>query len=185
MSVRGRPALAPLELALALLFVFMVLALNVIQHKTHVETFGQYAVMVTWPSSRHQDVDVYVRDPHGQIVFYNRLAAGSMQLEHDDQGTLETNYGHGTDFERVVIRQPDAGEYTVNVHDYTSYGTLPVDVMVELWRLRGDDAKLISQKVTLPNVGDERTAFRFRLDAQGDYAGSNRLQTSLLGSVSP
>lgn len=178
---RGRPALAPLDLALALLFVFMVLALDVIDKKPpSVTTYGQYAVTVTWPA-RPDDVDTYVRDPQGEIVWYGASQTGAMQLEHDDLGTSESGYGrHRDNVERVVIRQSTTGEYVVNIHYYQARDRGPLPVTVELWDLRGNDRLLLTRKVTLYREADERTVFRFRLNTSGQYAGMNTLPVSLL-----
>ena len=181
---RGRPALAPLELALALLFVFMVLALDVIDKKPpSVTTYGQYAVTVTWPD-RPDDIDTYVRDPQGGIVWFGSTQVDAMQLEHDDLGTSDSGYGAGRpNTERVVIRQSTPGEYVANVQYYDARDKGPVPVTVELWDLRGNDRLLLTRTVTVSWPGDERTAFRFRLDQHGQLAGSSTLPVSLLRSV--
>lgn len=178
---RGRPALAPLELALALLFVFMVIALTIIdQRPPSVTTYGQYAVTVTWPA-RPDDIDTYLRDPSGTIVWYGASQVDAMQLEHDDLGTSSSGYGHGAvNSERVVIRQSSPGEYVVNVHYYNARDRGPVPVTVELWDLRGNDKRLLTRNVTMSLPGDERTAFRFRLNQHGEYVASNTLPVSLL-----
>lgn len=179
---RGRPALAPLDLALALLFVFMVLALDVINRKPpSVTTFGQYAVTVTWPGDRGDDIDTYVRDPQGDTVWYGAAQVDAMQLEHDDLGTTISGYGYGRpNTERVVIRQSTAGEYVANVQYYAATDKGAVPVTVELWDLRGNDKLLLTRRVSVSWPGDERTAFRFRLNQRGEYAGSSTLPVSLL-----
>src|SRR5438270_13509764 len=45
-----------------------------------VTTFGQYAVTLT--SKTSDDVDLYVRDPQGDIAWYGSLQAGALSLEH-------------------------------------------------------------------------------------------------------
>lgn len=153
------------------------------KEKPHIQTFGQYAVTVTWPGTSRDDVDTYVRNPEGDIVWYASQETGGMHLEHDDVATNGSGYRGEENFERVVVRQVETGEYTVNVHLYARRDTGSVPVTVDLWRLRGSDERLLEQKVTLTREGDEQTAFRFKLDARGDYTGSNRLQASLVGSA--
>src|SRR5205085_12555882 len=43
-----------------------------------VTTFGQYAVTLT--SKTSDDVDLYVRDPQGDIAWYGSLQAGALSL---------------------------------------------------------------------------------------------------------
>jgi hypothetical protein len=49
--------------------------------RSSVTTFGQYAVTMT--AKTPDDLDLYVRDPHGDIAWYGSLQAGPLSLEHD------------------------------------------------------------------------------------------------------
>lgn len=151
------------------------------QHPPAVTTYGQYAVTVTWPAVRDDDVDTYLRDPQGEIVWYGSLQVGALQLEHDDLAVGDSGYGKGQpNYERVVIRQSTAGEYVVNVHLYARRDSGPVPLLVQLWDLRGHDRVLLSRTLNLNDQGDEQTVFRFSLNRGGDLAGTNRLPVSLL-----
>ena len=50
-------------------------------------TDGDYAILMEWPNVSPDDVDLYVRDPAGNIAFFSSRDVGLMHLEHDDQGT--------------------------------------------------------------------------------------------------
>src|ERR1700745_4042648 len=49
--------------------------------KPSVTTFGQYAVTMTAKTA--DDIDLYVRDPQGDIAWYGSLQAGALSLAHD------------------------------------------------------------------------------------------------------
>ena len=184
--MRGRRTLAMIVvvdfLAALTLMQQAIIARSTIEKKPPaVQTFGQYAVTVTWPGNRHDDIDTYVRDPAGGIVWYAATQVDAMQLEHDDLGTQGSGYGQGQQQEeRVVIRQATPGEYVVNVHYYRANDSRPVPVSVALWDLRGNDRLILTRQVTLAQQGDERTVFRFTLNQRGEMTGSNRLPVSLL-----
>lgn len=152
-----------------------------------IDTFGQYAVEITWPAARRDDVDMYVQDPAGNIASYWKADIGLMHLEHDDLGESSDRQRHGAEVatvqdnrERVVLRGVLPGEVTVNVHAFQKAGTTPCPVTVKLYRLRGADRSLLERRVTLTHTNQELTAFRFTLDASGELRGHNQLTKMLV-----
>lgn len=155
----------------------------------HIQTFGQFAVTTTWPAGSNNDVDLYVRDPNGNICYFGALTIGLMTLEGDDLGTatsgtetLPDGRKVVTDYngERTVLHGIVPGEYTVNVQMYQQNDPGMTPVTVQLWSLRGNDEMLHEQKVVLNKTGDEITAFRFTLDAAGHVSNINRLPAHLV-----
>jgi hypothetical protein len=153
-----------------------------------IDTLGQYAVEVTWPSARDDDVDTYVEDPAGNIAWFNDSDVGLMHLEHDDLGTSSDVLAHGSNAatvrdnrERVVMRGVLPGEVTVNVHAYRSEGR-PYPVTVKLYRLRGADTVLLTRLLTLDHEGQEVTAFRFTIDGRGRLIDHNQLSKQLVAT---
>lgn len=178
---RGRPGLAPLELALALLFVFMVLALHVIEKTSSVTTYAQYAVTMTAQTA--DDVDLYVRDPAGNIAWYGALQAGPVSLVHDSIPGATDPVSDG-EHEETVLRESAPGEYVANVHYYSASDRKPVVATVKLWDLRGSDKVILTRQVTLTREGQQVTAFRWRLNREGRFAGSSTLAADLLRQAS-
>ncbi len=159
--------------------------------KESLETDGLYAIVATWPNEADDDVDLYVQDPAGNLIYFNRTAVELMHLEYDDRGTLGdramTSSGEvkvDTNRERAVIRGGMAGEYVVNVHMYAKRRAAPTTVKISLYRLRGDDTEILAKERTLNGDQDEATAFRFTLAADGTMTGSNELPISLTRNVS-
>jgi hypothetical protein len=178
MRWRAFPAFAAVDFLSCLLVVFVAVAL--LSRPPEVKTFGSYAVVATWPSG-DGDVDLYVRDPTGNLCWFHQTQAGQMHLEHDDLGTAGTGYGKGRpNVERTVLSGTAPGEYVVGARLFLqSRGTPRVPVSVELWNLQGDDRKLKSRTVFVARTGDERTPFRFTLDGSGNVAGFSYLPASL------
>ena len=186
MRSRSPIAWAALDLAACLILVIYTLIAPV--HKKHhrptISTLGLYAITATWPKGSNDDVDLYVRDPKGNIVFFSASSQGQMQLEHDDRG-CSSGSGYGThncvNYERVVLRGFDPGEYTVNVEMFAKNDSGVTPVTVRLYRLAGHDTVLKTVTVKLQRLGSERTAFRFEMNAQGVVTGYNDLQRPLTG----
>lgn len=141
-----------------------------------VTTFGQYAV--TMSSKTPDDIDLYVRDPQADIAWYGGLQAGPLSLEHDTIPGVTDPVSAG-EHELTVVREATKGEYVANVFAYTA--TRPARVTVELWDLRGFRKRvLLRRTLTVSRPGQQETAFRWRLNAAGDYSGHNLLPADLL-----
>jgi hypothetical protein len=182
--------IAAFDLLVCLLVVYM-LQQNPKATPPRIETFGQFAIIDSWRSGSDDDVDLYVRDPRGNICYFAAPSVGLMHLEDDDLGTANSNtYDQNgetvtvpTNGERTVIRGIIPGEYTVNVQMYLAATPGQKPVQVELWTLRGNDRKLLGRTVTLGDSGSEETVFRFTLDAAGHVSNINRLRTRFTQSA--
>ena len=141
-----------------------------------VTTFGQYAVTLT--SKTSDDVDLYVRDPQGDIAWYGSLQAGALSLEHDMVPGVTDPVKSG-EHELTMIREATPGEYVANVHVYN--GRARAAVTVQLWDLRGLHKRMVlSRTFDVQGAGQQKTAFRWQLSRAGAYAGHNLLPADLL-----
>lgn len=155
--------------------------------KPAMETLGKYVVVMTWEDDSNADVDLYVRDPNGNIAFYSARDTGLMNLEYDDLGLRSDRMysGNGSavvvesNQERVILRGVIPGEYVVNVRIYEMNDAHGAEVTVRLHRLRGIDAELHRRTLRLTHNKEERTAFRFTVDADENVTGFNELPLRL------
>lgn len=154
----------------------------------NLKTDGKYAITAEWPDKSADDVDLYVRDPTGTIAYYDSRDVGLMHLEHDDQGTASDTAPMSSvtvkverNEERTIIRGAVPGEYTVNVHMFNKRDVTPTAVVVRLVRLTGEDTAIVKKEIVFTQKGEERTAFRFTLDAGGTMTGTNEWQRQLVG----
>lgn len=162
--------------------------------QTHLATDGLYAIVLTWPDGSNDDVDLYVKSPLDKVVFFQNKGAevDLMHLENDDLGSRRetVNTAGGAlkvvqNEERVIIQGAIPGEYVVNAQMYAKHDPGPTPIKVSLYALRGSDTELKVAERTLNQSGDEVTAFRFTLDADGEVTGYSDLPISLVGIVSP
>lgn len=165
--------------------------------RTGVDPKADYQIVMMWDDESDDDVDLWVRDPYGNLVSFVMKSAGQMFLDKDDLGQINDTV-HLSNGQRVVtyinrevvsIRGwiPDTtGEYTVNVHLYRHHEAYPQTVTIELIRVN-PYAVLLRRTVTLSRQGEEITVFNFILGSHGAVTSSNemphRFVTSKLRSV--
>lgn len=147
-------------------------------------------ITVGWPDGIPDDIDTYVEDPAGNIVWYNKREAGLVHLDRDDRGNFhDTIMINGAEVqyplnqETVTVRGIIAGEYVVNVFNYLKQtpGVVPVSVKVE--KLNPSVSVVFFGSVDLIDEGQEATVVRFTLDAEGGLSDINAVQKSLISAV--
>jgi hypothetical protein len=152
----------------------------------NVELRAEYLITMTWPDGNPDDIDMYVEDPSGNIVWYRNLEAGLLSLERDDRGLFrDTLIVNGERIENllnqenVTMRAIVPGEYVVNIHHYIANGVDPVPVTVKVERLNPSLEVVFYGNFVLDHRGDEKTAIRFTLDAEGEPSNLNDRYKSL------
>ena len=170
-------------------FVFMMLIIkSKMKEETdkNIESAGLFIIIVNWNDESNDDVDTYVRDPAGNLVFFRSKEKGLMHLDRDDLGARNDTLNEAGDEiavkkneERIIIRGIIPGEYIVNVHMYAKNDWGPTPVTIKLVRLIGDDQEVFKNEVTFWNDNEEKTAFRFTLKADGLASNFNTLPRPL------
>src|SRR5437660_10812507 len=109
----------------AFLFFLALLAMNPEAKQGKIDTKAEFIISMTWPDNHPDDIDLYVEDPLGNIVWYHVREAGFMVLDRDDRGGVNNSVlVNGKKMtspireETVSIRGIVPGEYTINVHHY-------------------------------------------------------------------
>ena len=174
-------------LCFAALFLLSFILINPSKNENNVKSKADFLITVTWPEERDNDVDVYVQDPQGNLVAFMRREEGLMHLDRDDLGKrndiVQTPFGpiaHTENKEIVTLRGHMPGEYIVNVHMYRRNSTeLTTDVYIQLDKVNPLFKTVTLKKVILGDKGDEKTAFRFVLDKDGEVIEVNQLPISL------
>src|SRR6516225_129898 len=72
-----------------ILFIFAIMAMATkIPSEAGVQLKAEYIITAEWDLAHDCDVDVWVRDPLGNVVYWQRKEAGAMHLDHDSRGSL-------------------------------------------------------------------------------------------------
>lgn len=176
-------------LCFAALFVFAFILISPEKKKNTVAVKADFMITVTWNKDIDDDVDTYVEDPAGNLVAFMRREQGLMHLDRDDLGhrndTINTPNGpieYRENREIVTLRGFMPGEYVVNVHMYMKRDQKPTEVTVVLEKLNPYSVGMAKELVLTVN-GQEKTAFRFRLDNDGSIVEVNELEKTLVTNV--
>lgn len=172
--------------ALTFFFVLAVLFMNPVAKKGIIETKAEYLITVTWPDNNPDDVDVWVEDPAGGLVWFRNRDAGLVHLDRDDRGmlndTLEINgrqLQNPLNQEVVTVRGVVPGEFIVNVHYFATETGKPVKVTVRVDRVNPSLEVAYYDTLTLEQKGEEKTAVRFRINEDGGISGINHIPKTL------
>jgi hypothetical protein len=174
----------------AFLFFLALIAMNPKSDGKEISRKAEFIVTMAWPDMHPDDVDLYVQDPAGALVWYNQRSMGFMSLERDDRG--QTN-----DFIRVngqkmwspirqeivSIRGVLPGEYTVNVSLYEHTASAPVPVSVKVEKLNPVVSVIYYDTLVLAQTDEEKTAVRFTLAEDGSVTGTSSSAKSLIETV--
>jgi hypothetical protein len=130
---------------------------------------GNVIVEMHWPNDVYVDVDLWVQAPNSTPVGFWNQGNDVFNLLRDDLG-IE---GDATDenYEISYSRGIRPGEYTVNVHMYGIVPeglVVPVKVVVSVRSKYESTHQLLATTVQLRYRNQEETAYRFRLDAEGN-----------------
>ena len=151
-----------------LLLVILIRMLNPPTEDAKAEPPGNLAVSIVWPPS-DTDIDLWLTGPgEPRPVGYSHRGGLLWNLLRDDLGTVPDVTG--ANFETAYTRGAPVGEYTANVHCYRCKTLLPIPVQVEVAISTGDNTSmrvLFTATVTLVKNGQEKTAVRFYLTADG------------------
>jgi hypothetical protein len=171
----------------AFLFFIALLAMNPEAKQGKIDTKAEFIVTMTWPDNHPDDIDLYVEDPLGNIVWYHTREAGFMVLDRDDRGGINNSIMvNGKRImspireESVSIRGIVAGEYTVNVQYYLATQNAPVPVSVKVEKINPMVEVIHYDTIMLDHAGQERTAVRFRMAEDGSVTDINHTEKSLV-----
>ena len=174
-------------LAFTFLFIVALIFLNPPAKTGIIDPKAEFIITTTWPDGNPDDIDTWVEDPDGNLLWFNNTALGLMHLDRDDRGMAnDTILVNGEEIsnplnqEVVTIRGYVPGEYVVNLHYYESTSDAPVDVKVSLAKVNPRLEVVYYGEITLEDKGSEVTAVRFTVGKEGDVLDINTLQKSVV-----
>ena len=174
----------------AFLFFLALLVMNPEAKQGKIDTKAEFIIAMAWPDNHPDDIDLYVGDPLGNIVWYHTREAGFMVLDRDDRGGLNdfimvngVKVRSPIRQEIVSIRGIVPGEYTVNIYHFAALTGRPVPVSVKVEKLNPTVQVVHYETIELNQGGTEKTAVRFVLDQSGAVLEINRNEKSLLRTL--
>jgi hypothetical protein len=160
-------------LGFAFMFFIAFVLINPDPDAGKVDTDAEFLITVTWPDSHPDDIDIYVEDPAGNLVWYHVKESGLMNLERDDRGNYKDvivvngeRIINPLNQETVSIRGFIGGEYIVNIFHYLATSPDPVEVAVKVQKVNPRVEVVFYAVLSLDHTGDEKTAVRFTVNAE-------------------
>ena len=173
-------------LGFVFLFFLTILFINPITKLGNVNLKAEYIITIEWKESLPDDVDIWVKDPNGEIVSYLKKDAGWLHLDRDDRGVINAKvsingeeYTYPINREVVTLRGIIPGEYIVNLYLYDNKSNNPVDVKLIIEKVNPSLKLVYFNNITLMQNDSEMTIARFNLNSSGDFRSLTAQNTIL------
>jgi hypothetical protein len=175
-------------IAFVFCFIVALLAMNPKALKAgDIPSKAEFIINVSWPDMNPNDIDTWVEDPAGNLLWFRQRDAGLMHLDRDDRGLTNdmiTINGkvivNPLNVEVATIRGIEPGEFTVNVNYYETKNGEPVPVTVSIIKVNPSAEVVFYGQATLARKGDEATLARFTVLPDGSVANVNTLPKKLV-----
>lgn len=174
-------------LGFAFMFAIAFMLISTPEKAGDIESKAEVLITIRWADKHPDDVDALVEDPQGGLVWYHNRDTGLMHLDRDDRGVFADNItingvkvSNPINQETVTVRAAQPGEYVVNLLHYKSNYSEPLPVTVKVEKLNPSVSMVYYGTHQLTGSGDEQTAVRFTLDAQGAVASTSQRPKKLI-----
>lgn len=169
------------------LFLIAIMFMNPVAKKGIIDPKAEYIITIGWPDNNPDDIDTWVEDPNGNVVWFRNREAGLIHLDRDDRGTAnDTINVNGEEIQNplnqevVTVRGVVPGEYVVNLHYYATETEEPITATVKVAKVNPALEIVYYGETVLAQKGDEATAVRFAIDKSGHVEQINHIQKSLV-----
>jgi len=174
-------------LGFTFLFLIAIMFMNPVAKKGIINPKAEYIVTIEWPDNSPDDVDTWVEDPNGNLIWFRNREAGLVHLDRDDRGQInDTITVNGTEIQNplnqevVTIRGVVPGEYVVNVHYYATETELPIRVTVKVSKVNPALEIVYYGDTLLEKKGAEKTAVRFVINKSGTVTQVSHIAKTLV-----
>lgn len=173
------------------LFTCAFLLITTEKKKADIKTKAEFIISLTWSDSSNSDVDVWLEDPLGNLLYFSSKEVGLMHLDRDDLGRLNdkialkdgtwVTYEHNQEI--VTIRGFIPGEWTLNVHMYKKREAGPVFIEIKMDKLN-PYRTIIYKRFTIDKDWEEVTIKRFTMTNDGTIISMNDIPKGLVETMS-
>lgn len=169
-------------------FILLMLAMTLVNppaKKKDIELKAEFMVTMEWPDGSHDDLDLVVISPLGNVVFYGRPNTQGLSLDRDDRGMINDviTLGDGTklvvqeNWEHITIRKNIPGEFIVNIRMFRKTDKTPTPVTVKVTRLNPYSVVFVDT-IEMTYQRQEETAIRFTIDGTGKILDTSTVPVS-------
>lgn len=178
-------------LGFVVLFIIAFLLINPPTKKDEIPMKAEWLIIVQWPDDLHDDVDVWVKAPNGDLVGFKNKETGLLHLDRDDLG-ISTDMirvageliPNKINREVVTIRGIVPGEYYVSLHMYSKKTEENVPVSITVM-----DANPYKEVYNITKImsfkGEEVALPGFVIDEEGNLESTFENTTSVVPTSAP
>ena len=153
-----------------------------------IKTHAEFIITVTWDKKSADDVDTWLQDPTGGILYYENKEMNLSHLDRDDIGKAkdEITLPNGEivvieiNQEMTTIRGFIAGEWVLNLHMYAKRNKEPATVTVQIDKLNPRAQPIFLKQFIMTQKGEEITVTRFEMTGEGRILGFSDLPKNLV-----
>jgi hypothetical protein len=169
---------------IAALLVATVVATKTNTGDTHPQ--AEYLLTLTWENTRNVDLDLWLRDPQGKVIYYGAREAPNESLDRDSQGyvTNRTVLPDGTvkfsaNREIISLRVIEPGDYLLAVSYYAGQSETtglaytntdteaPIDATVKVEKVNPKLTQVATTDVHFDHVHEAVNALAFHIGPDG------------------
>ncbi len=176
-------------LVCCLTLFFVVTLIQILKNQEGVVHKAEFVVTMTWPKTDDNDMDLWLKDPNGNIIYYKDKEVASMFLDRDDLGhqndeimingvktIIEINQ------EIASIRAIVPGRWIIAVHFYKRHdkkppGT-PIPLVVRMDKINPKIKIVFNQEFDMQYTWEEQTVAIFEVLPDGSVTN-----VELTGSI--
>jgi len=177
-----------LLLGYAFLFIISFLLIQPIVKKAEVSTQAEFIITVTWPADNSDDIDTWLEDPLGNLIWFRQKENGLMHIDRDDIGSITDTLklADGTiiiypyNQEITTIRGFVPGEWILNIHVYRKREKEATLVKVTVDKLNPTLQTIILKEIEMVENWEEVTVARFEMTGNGEIMSIDDLPKRLV-----
>ncbi len=170
-----------------ILFVAFVL-IQPVEGTGAINVRAEMLITVTWPDNHPDDIDTYMEEPGGRLLWFSAREVGFLHLDRDDRGNYNDTIMFNGELlqnplnqETVTLRGIAPGPYVINIHRYIAIKQGPVPVTVKVEKLNPTTEVIFYGTTFLDRRGHEETVIRFTMDEDGNVGNLNTEPKRLVG----
>lgn len=176
---------------IVLLALLLMLPKEPSKAEQDITTKAEFVIQMEWDSNRNIDVDLWVKDPMGDTIYFSRKKGKNVSLELDDLGDSSDKVFKLDGSSEVIkineevvsIRGINPGEYTVNAHIYNKFNDgisslEPLAVRVKVLKLN-PFRKVFEGERIFTDRGEEQTFINFFVNEDGYVMEINEEQKEI------
>ena len=186
-----------LDMAMGVIFVFLaVIMISTVDEPKKSVTEApvpkaEFLIELSWDDNSQDDIDLYVRSPDNNVVYFSRRQTPLMFLDADNLGMNNsvdmpdgTVSSVPTRREVVTVRAIMPGEYVVNAHFYKKNSPPGmVDHLVMAVTKLNPFAEITRAQTTFDTQGQEKTLANFTVEPNGKVSSVFLAPVPLVGST--